>query len=298
MDVAVQPRGRRLQPVQRLRGEAGLQRGLGRLPAEHAAAARARHGHAGLAAALGDENADQRVAGGRVGEFRVASLGGNRERHLGDDFAIVQGRLEQAGEEVARRDAPLVRDDRRPKRQAGGRIIGGRVVVGHRSADGAAVAHMRIADIAGERGERRNALLHRHAARDLRMGRHRADEQGAALALEALQFGDGAKVDHMGGRGQPLLHRRQQRVPSGKKLGVLLADEQAGGLTDGGGLMVAERIHAGCPPEWLSFGRRARAGKRKQVRSFRPAAGVTPRPFSSASSFAPRATQPGASRAW
>ena len=40
-----------------------------------------------------------------------------------------------------------------------GRVVGGRIVVGDRAADRAAVAHLRVADVLGELRERRDRLL-------------------------------------------------------------------------------------------------------------------------------------------
>ena len=48
-----------------------------------------------------------------------------------------------------------------------GRVVGGRIVVGDRAADGAAVTHLRVADVLRESRERRDPTL---APRDLGMG--------------------------------------------------------------------------------------------------------------------------------
>ena len=61
--------------------------------------------------------------------------------------------LEESGEEVVDRDlarAPrTLRDQRGPQREEHGRKVGSRIAVRDRSADRAAVAHLRIADLAG-----------------------------------------------------------------------------------------------------------------------------------------------------
>ena len=59
--------------------------------------------------------------------------------------------LEQAREESVGRNLALVGDDVAPSAEHGGRIVRGRIVVGDRAADRAAIAHLRIADAAGER---------------------------------------------------------------------------------------------------------------------------------------------------
>ena len=75
--------------------------------------------------------------------------------------------LEHALEELVGVNAPLVGDDGGAEPQHAGRIIGVGVVVGDRAADGAAMAHGGIPDLAGEVGQRRNILLHHRRGRDL-----------------------------------------------------------------------------------------------------------------------------------
>ena len=72
-------------------------------------------------AALGDEDADQRIARGRIAELRIGRLRRDREGHLGDDLALLQRRIEQAGEELVGGDLALVGDDGGAERQAGRR---------------------------------------------------------------------------------------------------------------------------------------------------------------------------------
>ncbi len=73
----------------------------------------------------------------------------------------------------------LVGDDGGAEPEAGGRIVGVRVVVGDRAADGAAVAHRRIADHAGELGDHRHGLLHHRRGVHVDMAGHRADGERA-----------------------------------------------------------------------------------------------------------------------
>ena len=76
----------------------------------------------------------------------------------------------------------LVGDDRRAERQRRGGIVGGRIVVGERAADRAAVAHRGIADAAGERGERRDGGFDDRAVGDVGVAGHRADHDRVAVA--------------------------------------------------------------------------------------------------------------------
>ena len=117
-----------------------------------------------------------------------------------------------------------------PSAERGGRIIGGRVVVGDRAADGAAVAHRRIADHAGELGERRDSACCTTGALATSAWRVMApiDERIGRLGSMPARSVDPGEIDDRGGRGQPLLHRRQQRLAAGEQLGVLVLGEQAG----------------------------------------------------------------------
>ena len=133
-----------------------------RLGAEDAAGAGAGDADADRAVLhAGDEDAGHGVARGRIAELGVGGLGRHREGDPGDDLALLQRGGEQAGEEILRRERALVGVDGGAEGQHGGRIIGGGIVVGERAADGAHLAHGRIADHAGKRGERRDGLLHR-----------------------------------------------------------------------------------------------------------------------------------------
>ena len=71
---------------------------------------------------------------------------------------------------VALAVGPL-RDERGAEGQQDGRQVGGRVAVGDRAADGAAVAHLRVADLAGGVGEQRDLL--RRAGRSISRSRWR-----------------------------------------------------------------------------------------------------------------------------
>ena len=67
---------------------------------------------------------------------------------------------EQPLEEVLRRDLALVGRDRRAESQQRGGIVGGRVVVGDRAADGAAVPDVLVADAGGHVDEAGDRAAH------------------------------------------------------------------------------------------------------------------------------------------
>ena len=124
-------------------------------------------------------------------ELLVVRLLGDREAHLGDDLAGVERGGEHSLEVVVRRDLAGVGHDRRAGGERGGGIVGGGVVVGEAAADGAAVADRRVADVAGEGGERR--IVRRRLAGDPRMGGAAADGELAALHRHALERGDAGR---------------------------------------------------------------------------------------------------------
>ena len=84
---------------------------------------------------------------------------GLRDADLGQQLAGFQRALEQAPEEVRGRDLPdpgrSAGDEHRVQRQHDRGQVGGRVRVGQRPADRAAVPDLRIADLAGRVGEQR-----------------------------------------------------------------------------------------------------------------------------------------------
>ena len=117
----------------------------------------------------------------------------------------------------------LVGDDGGAERQAGRRIIGGRIVVGERAADGALVAHRRIADQAGQFGQRRDRLARRSAevatSSCVAVAPITSERPFISMPSSPSIW---LKVDQMRRAGEPLLHDRQQRVAAGDQLGVLV----------------------------------------------------------------------------
>ena len=83
---------------------------------------------------------------------------------------------------------------------------------------------MRIADAAGELGERRDRRLHDAAAGDVGVAGHGADDEIVSLAGDAGEFGHALEIDERGRRSQALLHGRQQRHAAGEHLGVGLRE--------------------------------------------------------------------------
>ena len=183
----LRPVGGNRQPFQRLRRKPLLQRFLERGDAEYAVAARAGDRNADFAAAFADEHADQRIARRLIAEFLIGGLFRNRKAHLGDDLRGLKHGREHPGKEIIGLDAALVGDDGGAEPKTGGGIVGGRIVVGDRTADRAHVAHCRIADHAGKLGEHRQRLLNDRRGMHVDVPRHRADGHRAAARLNSGQ---------------------------------------------------------------------------------------------------------------
>jgi hypothetical protein len=214
-----------------------------RLDAEHAVAG-ARHRDARTLSGLRDEDADHRIARRGVGELGIARFLRHREADGGDDFALFQRGLEHALEVVVGGDAALAGLDGGAQAQSRRRIVGRGIVVGEGAADRAAVAHLRIADGLGQRGEGGERLLHVLRAGHLGMRRQRADRDLAALDLDTDQVLDPAQVDHFGRLGEALLQGRDQRHPAGHQLGVFGLGE-TGGVGEAAGAVIGEIVHGG-----------------------------------------------------
>ena len=77
-----------------------------------------------------------------------------------------------------------------PSASSGRGIVGCRIVVGDRAADGAAVPHMRVADAAGHIAQARNRRAHDRRVRHLVVRGHGTDDERVALLVDAAQLGD------------------------------------------------------------------------------------------------------------
>jgi hypothetical protein len=104
-----------------------------------------RHRDAHPRCRLGNRDADECKARRRIGEFRVGKPFRNRECDCADDLVVRDG-SEQAVKIIVRGDRPLVRLQGGAESERRSGVIGRRIVVGERAADGAAIAHMRVAD--------------------------------------------------------------------------------------------------------------------------------------------------------
>ncbi len=177
---------------------------------------RAGAGHPHLPAEAGHEHPDSGVAGRRIGQLHIAGRLRDPEAEAGEDLALSERGLEQPEEEIVGGDLALAGLQDGAQRHHRRRIVGRRVGVGDRAADGPAVAHLRIADAIGQAGEGRDRLPHQRRGGHVGVAGHGADPQGPAVPPDAGQGLDPGEVDQQGRARQPLLDRRQQRHAAGQ----------------------------------------------------------------------------------
>ncbi len=133
--------------------------------------------------------------------------------------------------ELLATDAPLLRHEGRPHGQEHGRQVGRRVAVGDRSADGAAVAHLRVAHLAGGVSQERRLRGEQRAHLEVAVPGEAADGHVVTAVPDVGQLLQPADVDEHGRGGEAELHQRDERVPAGEELGLLAVLGQRG---DGG----------------------------------------------------------------
>ncbi len=99
---------------------------------------------------------------------------------------------------------------------------------------------------------------------------HGADHDRAAAQLDARQAFDLAQIDEVGGLGEPQLHHRNERVTSGKELGLRVLGQQIRRLPHRGGAVIFEFIHRSrFPDSEARCGRRSSRGRRRSLHGFR-----------------------------
>ena len=155
------------------------------------------------------------------------------------------GGLEHAGEEVGGGHDPLAAgtDDHElgVERQHHRGEIGGRVAVGERAADRAAMTHLRVADLARRRRDDRAMLLEQRIGVHRGMPGERPDRELRARIADVGELGEPPDVDELRRPCDPELHRRQEGVPACQHLRVGIRAEQATGMLDRLRQLVVER---------------------------------------------------------
>ena len=105
------------------------------------------------------------------------------------------------------------------------------------------MAHLPVADHAGEIGERRDRFLHRARGGDLGVAHHRADHHSVAFRLERFQVADRIQVDQVRGRRQSQLHRLHQALAAGEELALALLAGEGDRVFHAGGSVILECVH-------------------------------------------------------
>ncbi len=84
------------------------------------------------------------------------------------------------------------------------------------------------------------------------LGGHGADDDVAAIGLDALEVGNAAEIDQIGRGREAQLHHRDEAVAAGDGAGVLAElGEQTDGFLDRRRAMIVERPwYHGRPPPW------------------------------------------------
>src|SRR5918999_2630359 len=88
-------------------------------------------------------------------------------------------------------------------------------------ADGAAVAHLRVAYLSGCVGDDLTPGLEDVVAVDVRVPRERADRDPIAVFADVTEVGQPPDVDEHGRFREPELHEWEERMPSREQLGVI-----------------------------------------------------------------------------
>src|SRR4029077_14302197 len=100
-----------------------------------------------------------------------------------------------------------------------------------------------VADHMGHLRKRGDRRLHHIGCRDRRMRGHGTDDQGAPALLDAREVLDRAEIDEGRRARQTLLHRRQERVATGKNLAVLMLRQRRGCASHAVRANIFECIH-------------------------------------------------------
>ncbi len=122
-----------------------------------------------------------------------------RHADLGQDLVGLRGpSRESRGRIGGRNGSGPLRADRGEggaEGQAGGGQVRGRVAVGDRATDGAPVAHLRVADLAGHVGQQRHVMLQHLADLEVAVAGQGADGHPIAVLPDVGQVGQPADVD-------------------------------------------------------------------------------------------------------
>ncbi len=212
------------------------------------------HGHPG--------DGEVAVAPGELLDGEADAAGPHREPHAGEQLVVRQGRGPQPLEEVVDGDVAATSGrgglDGGIEGQSHRRVLGGRVGVGHRATERAAVADLEVSDERRGPGQQRHAAGHLRAVLDGGLGGAGPDPHRAVAALDAGELGQPGDVHQVLEGGQAQGQHGHQALTAGQQLGLVTQrGQQLGGVGDGVGPVVGEgsRLHV-----FVSGGVRSRRG--------------------------------------
>jgi len=142
----------------------------------------------------------------------------------------------------ARADAFHLRVERQRYRT----VVAARIGFHQAAADGAAVAHLKVADLARRLAQHRQLRRDQRRFLDFHVAGHGADAKLAAVFANVTQVRNAMDVDQIFGPGEAEFHHRHQTLAAGQELGVVaVAAQQLDGVVDSVGSQIfeASRIH-------------------------------------------------------
>ena len=114
--------------------------------------------------------------------------------------------------------------------------------MGEAAADGAAVANLRVRDVADGLGQQRPAARHGGIGLDRRLPRHGADAERSFLDRDTAKRRDAVEIDQNGGPRQAEVEQRHQALPAGERPRVRpVRGQQGDGVCHLGRALVGER---------------------------------------------------------
>ena len=165
--------------------------------------------------------------------------GRRREAHLDEQLARLERGREHRDEELLGRDRPPARDELRAERERADRQLGGRVGVDERAADRPAAARRRVADVTRARraaAGTRPAQCSRSHCGSSRRRRARRPRRGSPPAPELAPRSTSAD-----GRREPEVQHRDEALPAGERLRVLVRGQERERLVERRRPVVLER---------------------------------------------------------
>ena len=176
----------------------------------------------------------------------AGAVGERRNPDLGQQLVRRERRLHRPREEFACRHgagaARTLRSHLGVQHQHYRRKLGRRVVVGEAASYGAAVANLRVRDVADCLGQQGPAARHAVIGLDRRLPRHRPDAERSILDRDTAERSDAVEIDQNGRPRQAEVEQWHQALPAGKRPRVgAVRGQQGDGVCHLGRALIGER---------------------------------------------------------